>query len=252
MATLRSTLITLGTCSLIALSGTNAFARGGGGRGGGGGGGGRGGGGMGGGGGGGQQPAPVIIQENPQITADRQQITTNEATLSTANTEYNKAVSAFQTDFRKHDDYVAARKALDDAQKALDAARTAVVTKLKTQDSTYQAAVTKVTASKKKLDQIRASGGSRDAISAQANVILGQDDAVAKLEQAGYDADQPCIDAKKALADAKVALDALDAKLADAVKTDDKLKALRDTKDAAQTALTDSRKKLQTDQATLK
>ena len=205
-----------------------------------------------GGGGGGQQQAPQPQPENPTIKADRDQVSTNQAALTTANTAYTKAVSAFMTEYKKKDEYVAARKALEQAQKDLDAARGDVLAKLKTSNADYQSAVAKETAAKKKLDSIRASGGTRDAISAQSDVILKAGDVVAKVEGAAYDADATCVDDRKKLADAKAAVDELDAKMAEAVKADENLISLKTTKDAAQTALDDSKKKLSTDVATLK
>ena len=115
MPKFRSLLVVMGVSAALLLPVADAMARGGGGRGGGG----RGGGGMNGGRGGGtgnNQP-----QENPTITADRQQVTTFTTALNTATTDYNTSLLSFKTDYMKKPEYSDAQKAVDEANKELDA-----------------------------------------------------------------------------------------------------------------------------------
>ncbi len=250
MTKLRSALILLGVSAALLIPMSSAFARGGG-RGGGGGGrggggGGRGGGGGGGGGGGAMQQAP---QENPTITADRQQVKTDTATVNTASIAYTDAVKTFSADFMKQPEYADLQKAVDDANKALDAARTAVIDKLKASSPEYTAATTKEKDAKKKLDQINANGGNRDQRADQPQIILVEGDAVVKIENDALAKDTAYQDAKQKLDTAQAALKVEKDKLADAIKNDTTLAGLKQTRDTAQTALDADRKKLTTDLA---
>jgi len=251
MFKLRNLLMILGISAALLIPFADAYARGGGGRGGGGGGGGRGGGGGGGrgggGGGGGGGGAAAQPQVNPVIAADRAQVTTNQSALNAANLSYTNAVTDFTTTFMKTPDYAAAQKGVDDATKELDAARAAVIAKLKANDTAYKAAVQKEADAKKKLDQIRANGGNRDAISAQAQAILDAGDAVTKIENDALAKDIPYQDAKKKLAAANDKLKAQKDALADAIKNDEKLTGLKTAVDTAKTALADSQTKLKAD-----
>jgi hypothetical protein len=259
MAKLRSTLIVLGVSAALLLPMSSVFARGGG-RGGGGGGGGRGGGGggMGGGGrgggggggggnGGGGGAAAAAPTENPTITADRAQITSNTTALTTATNAYSKAETDFRVKYMKQPDYADAQKAVDDASKALDAARAVVIAKLKSTSSEYKAALAKDTELQKKLTQIRATGGNRDAISATSTDIMNNGDNESKIEKTALDADPGYQEAKKKLDEATATLNAQKDAMKQAIDADTTLAGLKTTKDAAQKQLTDSQAKLAQD-----
>jgi len=195
-------------------------------------------------GGGNNQP-----RESATITADRTQITTYSSALNVATTEYNTKLTAFKTDFMKHDDYANAQKAVDQANKELDAARTVVITWLKANDPAYRAANQKETDSRKKLDQIRANGGNRDQISAQSQAILDAGDSVSKIEGDKLAKDIPYQEAKKKLADAVADLDKQKTAMNDAIAADDDLKTKKTALDTAKTNLDDANKKLRQDLA---
>jgi hypothetical protein len=276
MSSLRNLLVVLGISAALLIPVADAFARGGGGggRGGGGmGGGGRGGGGMGGGGmggggmggggmggggmggggrggmGGGMGGGTQVPRESATITQDRQDLATWTSTLTGATTAYSNAVRTFTDAFMKQPDYVAAQKDVDDANKELEAARLAVIAKLKASDPTYQAAMQKEAAAKKKLDQIRANGGNRDQIAAQAQLILDAGDAVSKLEADALAKDVKYQEVKKKLADAADKLKLQKDALAEAIKADTSLVALKQTVDDAKTKKDDAQKKLTQDLA---
>jgi chromosome segregation ATPase len=240
----------LGIAAALFMSVDSSFGRGGG-RGGGGrgGGGGGGGGGMGGGGmggrGGNQQP-----QVNPTIQADQEQVSTYSAALNAATNVYTTALSTFRTNYMKQPDYAAAQKAVDEANRELDAARSAVIAKLKASDPAYKAALQKESDARKKLDQIRANGGSRDQISDQSKLILDAGDVVSKLEAEALAKDTTYQDCKKKLADAVAALEAQKTAMNEAIAADPNLTTLKQTMDTAKTNLSDAQKKLAADRVT--
>jgi hypothetical protein len=186
-------------------------------------------------------------QVNPVIAADRAQVATNQAAFNTANVTYTTAVTDFTTAFMKQPDYAAAQKGVDDATKELDAARAAVMAKLKANDAAYKAAVQKETDAKKKLDTIRANGGNRDQIATQSQAILDAGAAVVKIENDALAKDIPYQDAKKKLAAATDKLKTQKDALAEAIKTDEKLVGLKANIDTAKTALADAQTKLKAD-----
>ncbi len=161
MLKLRSTLVLAALSAALLLPFTDAYARGGGGRGGGGGGrgGGGGGGGRGGGGGGGARGG----QNNQAIQADQTQITTLNTQINTLTTQINNDTSKITADFVKQQDYIDAQKLIDSDSADVARARDAVIDKLKDQPD-YKSASTKEKDGQKKVDQLRANGGSKDAI----------------------------------------------------------------------------------------
>jgi len=165
-------------------------------------------------------------------------------TVETATSAYNTKVAAVTTEFKKQDEYMAARKAYDDAVIAFTAARAAALKKYKADDADYKAALTKEASAKQKLSDMRATGGSRDAIAEQSKIILETGDKIDKLEKTSVGADPACQEAQKKVDETKAALDALDAKLADQLKTDGEVTGLKSAMDQAKTALIDANKKL--------
>src|SRR4051794_22201069 len=252
MATIRTSLLIACVTAAMLVPISDAFARGGrggggGGRGGGGGGG-RGGGGMGGGGGGGSQmPAPPPKPENPTITADKKEITTLQTALDKANKAYTDAVAKVTKEFQAQPDYVAAQKTVDDANKEVDAARDSCIANLKTQPD-YKAATAKETAARAKLDQLKANGASRDAVSAQSSEILKIGGESSKIEREALSKDSKYNDALKKLADARTALQSQKDVLAAQIKDDKDIAPLKATVDESTTKLADARTKLATDQ----
>jgi hypothetical protein len=234
MARLRSALTVVAISSIFLLP-ASAFARGGG---------------RGGGGRGMQPPAQPQKQPNPTLVADRQAVTDTQKALDAAKAAYNTKLAELQKEQRKSPEYVAAKKAMDEAQKAQDAARTALLAKLKSSDAEYKAAVAKEADSAKKLEQIRATA-TRDQIAAQAKVKLDAGTAIEKLEKTALDADPAHTEAKKAVAEAKSKLDAVDATIAETLAKDETLKNLKQTMTSAQTAWEDAKKKLEQDTRTL-
>ena len=181
------------------------------------------------------------------ITADRQELSAATEALNTATTTYRTSVRTFTDDFTKKDDYAAAQKAFDDATKELEDARLAVIKKLKDSDPAYQAAVKKEADARKKLDQIRASGGSRDQISAQSQVILDAGNAVSKLEVNALAKDAKYQEIKKRQTDASEKLKMQKDALAEGIKSDEDLKSKKQAMDEAQTKKDDAQKKLNRD-----
>jgi colicin import membrane protein len=238
MRRLRNVLILVAVSSVALLSATDLYARGGG----------RGGGRSGG--GGGNQPAPPPKQPNPALVADRQAVTDTQKALETAKTAYNTKLAEMQKEARKAPEYVDAKKALEDAQKALEAARTTVIAKLKSDNADYKAAAKKESDAAKKLDTNRATA-TRDEIAALSKIKMDAGGAVEKLETKALEADQPYQDAKKAVADAKAAVDGLDAKIVETLGNDDTLKNLKQAMASAQTAYDAAKKKLEEDIKTM-
>lgn len=214
--------------------------------------GGRGGGGRGGGGRGGGQQQPQQPQENPTITADRQQVATATTQLNTANVALNDAVRKFTEEFMKQPENGDLQKAVDEANKAVDAARAAVIEKLKKDSPEYKAATQKEKAAQDKLRQLNAGSPTSDQRQAQAKIIFEAGDAVVKIENEALAKDAAYQEAKQKLATAVAAINAAKEKLAEAAKADTNLVALKQTRDAAQTTLDEARKKLSTDMATMR
>jgi len=252
MTKLRSAIILAGITTALVIASPDAFARGGGGRGGGGGGRGGGGGGRGGGGnmGGGQTQQPR--QENPTITADRQQVTTLTVTYNKANVDYTDALKKFNDDFMKQPEYADAQKADDDATKALEAARNAVIERLKKDNPEYAAADKKWHAEQAKLSDMEKKAITSAQRQAQAKAINDVAIVVDKLEAEALSKDTAYQDAKKKLADANAVLKVEKDKMAEAAKADANLSNLKQAADTAKTNLTDAQKKFQTDSATLR
>jgi hypothetical protein len=226
-------MVVVGAGAAILLCATDAFAQRGGGRGGG-----RGGAGM-----GGQQQAP---QANPAIATDRTAIDQATKDYNAADKAYSDALKKFTEEFQKQPDYADALKKLEDATKEYDAARDAVIGKLKT-NGAYKAAVQKEADAKTKLDKMRAANATRTEVSDQSMAIMKAGDDVSKLEADALAKDDRFIAAKKAVVDAKAAVDAEKVLLTDAVKADANLTTLATARDDAKTKLDDARKKLQTD-----
>jgi hypothetical protein len=229
MVKFRSLLVVLGLAAMLLIPAADAYARGG--RGGGGGG-------RGGGGGGAPPPPPDPFAAQNKDVADAT------TAMKDAEAAYNKGALAFEADYKKTPDYAAAQKTMDDATAEVDAARTAAINKLKTGSVEYKAAVLKVTDARKKLDTIRANGGTREQISAQSKAIQDASDAVTKLETDAVTKDTRSQDAKKKLAEATDGLKVQKDKMTDAKKEDEKLKELQTAVDAAKTKVDDAKKAL--------
>jgi hypothetical protein len=185
--------------------------------------------------------------ENPALAGDRALVSKCSAELGAANNAYTTAETSFKADFMKQPEYADAQKAVDDDTKALDSARTAVINKLKASSAPYKTAVQKEADAKKKLDQIRATGGNRDAIAAQSKVILDAGTAVSKIEDDTLAKDAPYQAAKTKLAADTATLKTQKDALAEAIKNDDNLKTLKAAIDTAKTALADANTKLRAD-----
>jgi len=253
MATVRSVAMAVAVSAAMLVVTGDAFARGG--RGGGGGGRGGGGGGRGGGGGGGmggssgQQMQPQQSQENPTITADKKDLSTLRTAQEKAQREYNDALVKFEKEYEKSPEYADAQKGLEEATKGVNAARDALIEKLKAQPD-YKAALAKESDAKKKLDTMRNNGASRDQISSQSKVILDAGDAVGKMEKKATDSDAAYADAMKKVAEAKAALQVQKDAMAAKGKEDDALSKLKATVDDGTAKIAAAQKKLEDDSRT--
>jgi hypothetical protein len=247
MIKLRNAVLLAGVTAALVIASPEAFARGGRGGGGGGRGGGGGGGNMGGGGRPQQQQT-----ENPTITADRQQVATLTASFNKANLDYMDALKKFNDEYMKQPEYADAQKAADEANKALEAARTACIERLKKDSAEYNAADKKWKAEQAKLSQMESKGITSPQRQAQAKAINDVAIIVDKLETDALSKDPVYQDAKKKLADAMAALKVEKDKLADASKADANLSTLKQAADTAKSTLADAQKKFQTDSATLR
>src|SRR4029078_4229455 len=95
------------------------------------GGGGGGGGGVGAGIMGGGHPVPQQPQENPTITQDKKDLSAARADKEKANTAYTDAAGEDTKEYQKNPEFADAQKAVDKANKDLNAIREKVIEKLK-------------------------------------------------------------------------------------------------------------------------
>ena len=200
------------------------------------------------GGGGGAAAAPP--PPNPMtatITADQKEVSDDQTALTKAAKYLNDATNKLMVDFDKTPDAVAAKKAVTDADAALQTARDAAVAKM-ADDPAYKAAVAKETAAKADLAKLRDDDNpDRDAISAKATEVFEDGGATTKLERAALDNNADYVAAQKAASDANTAYAALRNKYKDSIKDDPSLATLKTAHDDAQTKLTAAQTKLDQD-----
>ena len=206
--------------------------------------GGRGGGG-GGGGGGGAPPKPDP-NLNPTVIADRAEITTIQSDMLKLSKHIEVATNTATAEFHKTDDYVAAKKAMDDANAELTAAKAAVVKKLAGTPE-YKAAKDKEKAAQTKLDDMKAKNAARDLITVQSSEVLKVGGTANKLERDAIAADPACIAAQKKVADATAALKVVNDALAEQLKANAELTDLKAKQTEAKTKLVEANKKLTQD-----
>jgi hypothetical protein len=201
-----------------------------------------------GGGGGAAAPAPPPV--NPMtatITADQKDVADDQTALTKATKDLNEATNKLMVDFDKTPDAIAAKKAVADADAALQTARDAALAKM-ADDPAYKAAVAKEAAAKAELDKLRNDDTpDQDAISAKATEEFEDGGVTTKLERAGLDGDAGYVAAQKTAADANAAYTALRNKFKDSIKDDPSLATLKQAHDDAQTKLTAAQTKLDQD-----
>jgi hypothetical protein len=192
-------------------------------------------------------PPPPTNSLNTTLTADQKDITDDQAALTKAAKDLNEATNKLLVDFDKSPDAIAAKKAVADAEAALETARDAAVAKMG-DDPAYKAAVAKETAAKADLDKLRNDDTpDQDAISAKATEVFEDGGATSKLERTALQGDAKYAAAQKAATDADATYNALRNKAKDALKDDPSLTTLRQARDDAQTKLTAAQNKLDED-----
>lgn len=237
MNSVRSCLVVVAFIALLLVPMEAAYAqRGGrGGRGGGGGGGG----------GGGAPPRPDP-NTNPQVIADRAEISALQTEMTRISRQIDVATQALTAEFEKTPEHLDAKKKLDAANAEMAAARAEVVKALKAKPD-YKAALEREAGAKAKLEQLRARNAARDLIAAQSQEILTAGGVVSKLEREAVAIDAHCIAAQKSQSEALAAMKLQKDALAEKNKSNPELTELRNRLAETRTKLAEANKKLTQD-----
>jgi chromosome segregation ATPase len=164
-------------------------------------------------------------------------IDTARTNLTTAQTALDTLTTKLTTDFEATDDFTAAKKALDDAVAAYDAAKVPVLAALKDKPA-YKTAADAVTNAQKDLDALKKSpDATKEQISAAASNVFKLSGATDKLEHEALTADPGVTSTLATLKDARDKLAKLRADFKDSLKTNKDVVAAKQAVDDAQTKL---------------
>jgi len=205
----------------------------------------RGGGGGGRGGGGGAPPKPDP-NTNPTVIADRAEVSQVQAEMIKLNKQIDTTVNTMTADFHKTDDYIAAKKVLDDANAELTVSREAAMKKLAAQPD-YKAAKEKEKAAQAKLNDMKSRNAARDLIAVQSSEVLKLGGITSKLEREGLAADPVYSAAQKKVADATAAMKVVNDQLAEQIKANKEITDLKTQQTEAKAKLADANKRLAQD-----
>jgi chromosome segregation ATPase len=199
----------------------------------------------------GQTSAAAAQPTNP-LAAPRKAVLDAQTAVNALRTKIAQIRQRIQGGFESRAEWVAAQKALADAQSKYDAALKPVMDTLHA-DPDYQQLVTNRKAAQDKLDELKAqpqamdSQGQQaqeDALSQAAGEVVNDGYAMLKMERDARDNDATLTAAKEQLSDAKAAMDSLQAEVTAAMAADPEYQATQTQLTSAQQQLTSARQAL--------
>jgi chromosome segregation ATPase len=184
------------------------------------------------------------------------QLATDQAALTTAQSDYTKALEALTTAtnklrlaFEQTSDWIAAKKQLTDAQGAMTDARKPVLAEL-AGNSEYATALDARNKAQADLDAVRSNpqDATPEALTPLAAALMEANSKVSKLENDALNANPNYTAAKDSVASAQAAVNALKTKFQESLASDADWKAAKDASDAAHQTLVDAQAKVAADQ----